>query len=303
MELRHLRYFQAVARTLSFSQAAAELRVAQSAVSRQVIALEQELGLKLFLRSTARVRLTDAGRHFHQEVDRLLGHLAIAITSAQQIARGHGGDFNIGSDWRILMPHIPEAVVAYRARHPHVSVNFVELRLHAQIEALHDGRIHLGFVHKAAMGDRRGLATQLVSTSEMKAVVSARHPRAQAGRVAMRDLSRETWLKLDEKTNPGFRAFVIQLCHTALFTPKFGRTAQSLEGMLALAAMGDGICVVPAAFITKAHPDLRYLDTDCPPLEISAIWREDSPPAGLAAFLKLLQKTASTRRSPSPASA
>lgn len=302
MELRHLRYFQAVAKTLSFSRAAAELRVAQSAVSRQIMALEHELGLKLFVRSTSRVRLTEAGRHFHQEIDRLLGHLAIAITGAQQIDRGHGGDFNIGSDWRILLPHVPEAVVAYRALHPHVSVNFVELRMHAQIEALNDGRIHLGFVHKTIIGLRTGFETHPVYNSEMKLAVSSRHRLARSGRIAMSDLRQETWLRLDEKNNPGFRAFVTQFCHAALFTPKFGRTAQSLEGMLALVAMGDGICLIPAALVTRVHPDLRYLETDCLPFELFAIWRKDSPPAGLAAFLKLLQKTFSTKR-PGPVAA
>ncbi|MCX6952075.1 MAG: LysR substrate-binding domain-containing protein [Verrucomicrobia bacterium] len=291
MEFRHLRTFQVVAKTLSFSRAAEELRLAQSAVSRQIIALEAELGFKLFVRTTSHVRLTDAGRHLHSEVDRLLAHLAIAITGAQQIARGHSGELNLGLDWRILMPHVPEAVVAFRRTHPHVTVNFVELRMHAQIEALQDGRIHLGFVHKAIIGSHTELDLQQVYSTKMKLAVAADHPRARSRRVAIRDLRDETWVKLDEKTNPGFRAFVVQLCHPALFTPKFGRAAQSLEGLLALVAVGDGVCLIPAAFVPKTTTDLRYLDTDCPPFELYAIWRKDSPPPGLPDFLTILKQT------------
>lgn len=296
MELRHLRTFQSVAQHLSFSRAADELRIAQSAISRQIIALEAELGFKLFVRTTTRVRLTDAGQHLSLEIDRLLAHLAIAVTSAQEIAHGRGGELNIGLDWRILMPNLPEAVVAYRKSHPQVTVNFVELRMHAQLAALQEGRIHLGFVHKGIIGAHSGLDLQQIYSSEMKLAVPTGHRLAHAHRVAIRDLRDETWVKLDEKTSPGFRAFVVQLCHPALFTPKFGPTAQSLEGLLALVAMGDGICIVPVAFAPKNQSGLRYLATDCPPFELYAIWRKDAPFGGLPTFLKLLKKTFPTAR-------
>lgn len=288
MELRHLRYFQAVAETLSFSRAAERLRVAQPAISRQIHALEQEIGAKLFIRSTTRVRLTDAGRHFQQEVNRLLAQLAVSVTATQEIARGRRGELNLGSDWRILIPQIAEAVVRYRAEFPQVAVNFVELPIHSQSDALKDGRIHLGFVHQAFVDTRDDLASQPVFSAAMKIVVSAGHPLAGKPFVPLRDLRNEPWIKLDEKNHPGFRSLMIQLCHPALFTPKFGRVAHSIDGMLGLIAVGDGVGLVPSSLISRPNPALRYLDTDCPPFEFHAIWIKDSPPEPRTAFLRLL---------------
>ena len=267
------------------------MRIAQPAISRQIASLEGELGVKLFVRTTTRVRLTDAGRHFHQEVDRILAQLSIAVTGAQEIAGGRGGELNLGSDWRILMPQIPEAVLRYRAVHPRVTVNFVELPVHAQLNALREGQIHLGFVHKAAIGASNDFDSISLGTAEMKAAVSVRHRLADTKSVALHDLKDETWVKLDEKNHPGYRAFMIQLCHPALFTPKFGRMAKSIDGMLALVTMGDGICLVPTSLLTRAHAGLRLLDTDCPPFEFHAIWPKKSPAGPRSDFLKILKES------------
>ncbi len=294
MELRHLRYFQAVAETLSFSRAAGRLRIAQSAVSRQVAALEAELGARLFTRSTTRVRLTEAGRHFHAEVERLLAQLAIAVTGAQEIARGRGGELKLGSDWRILLPRLSETVVAYRTANPRVAVNLVELPFHQQIEALRDGRIHLAFVSTNHIASRSDLGTQALYTADMKAVVSTRHPLAETRAVTLRELRHETWVKLDEQNHPGYRTLVLQLCRAARFTPRFGPVARSVEGMLALAATGDGICLIPSSVVTRPNPALRFLDTDCPPFEIHAVWLKDAPSVARVQFLKLLRQNLAT---------
>ena len=301
MELRHLRYFKAVAETLSFSRAAGRLRIAQSAVSRQIAALEAELGAKLLVRSTSRVRLTEAGRHFHGEVERLLAQLAIAVTRSQEISRGRGGELRLGSDWRILLPRLSETVVGYRAANPGVAVSFVELPVHEQIDALRDERIHLAFVSSSHLVSGSDLGTQALYTADMKAVVSIRHPLAEKRTVALRDLRRETWVRLDEKNHPGYRPLVTSLCRSVSFTPRFGPAAQSIEGMLALVATGDGICLIPVSVVTRPNPGLRFLDTDCPPLEFHAAWLKDAPSVARSQFLRLLRQNLSALQAPAPA--
>ena len=298
MEFRHLRYFQAVAETLSFSRAAERLRVAQPAISRQIHALEQEIGLKLFIRSTTRVRLTDAGRYFYGETDRLLAQLAGSVAAAQEIARGCRGELNLGSDWRILIPQISEAVVRYRAEFPQVTVNLVELPIHIQIDALKDGRIHLGFVHQAFVDTRSDLASQPLFSADMKVVVAASHPLARRTSIPLHELRNEAWIKLDEKNHPGFRSLMVGLCKPALFTPKFGRVAHSIEGMLGLIAIGDGLGLVPSSLISRPNPALRYLDTDCPPFEFHALWSKDSPPEPRTQFIRILRELIGAAKPP-----
>lgn len=293
MELRHLRYFITVAETLSFSHAAGRLRIAQSSISRQIAALEQELGVKLFVRNTSRVRLTEAGRHLHKEVDRLLAQLAIAVTGTQEIARGRGGELNLGSDWRILFPQISEAVVRYRAAHPRVAVNIVEMPVHEQIAALRESRIHLGFVPalKFNIMPQSDMESLLLFRADVKIVVAARHPLASAGSVTLRDLRKETWIRLDEKTHPGYRASLIQLCHPSLFTPRFGRVSGSIDGLLALVAMGEGISIMPTSLMSRPHPGLSFLDSDCPPFEFYATWHKNNAAKPILDFLKILRQT------------
>lgn len=293
MELRHLRYFQAVAETLSFSHAAERLRIAQSAVSRQIAALEQELGVQLFVRNTMQVRLTDAGRHLHKEVGRLLAQLAIILTATQEIAHGRAGELNLGSDWRLLFPQVPEAVMRYRASHPRITANFVEMPVHAQLEALRAGRIHIAFVPKNFVPAHASFRSLVLLRAEIKIVVSARHRLADARSATLSDLRKETWICLDEKTNPGYRTLMTQLCHAALFTPRFGRSASSIDGMLALVAMNDGICLLPTTVISRIQPTLRFLDSDCAPFELCAVWLKNTPAELSTGFL-------ATLRDPSP---
>ncbi|HEY9249744.1 MAG TPA: LysR substrate-binding domain-containing protein [Rariglobus sp.] len=294
MELRHLRYFQAVAETLSFSHAAERLHIAQSAVSRQIAALEQELGVQLFVRNTMKVRLTDAGRHLHKETGRLLAQLAIVLTATQEIAHGRAGELNLGSDWRLLFPQIPEAVMRYRITHPRITVNFVEMPVHAQLDALRAGRIHIAFVPKNLVPEHANLRSIALLKADIKIIMSARHRLAETRSAAMSDLRKETWIRLDDKSNPGYRTFITQLCHAALFTPKFGRSASSIDGMLALVAMNDGICLLPTTVISRIQPALRFLDSDCPPFELCAVWPRKSPNELPAGFLKTLRQTLSS---------
>lgn len=299
MELRHLRYFQAVAETLSFSHASKRLRVAQSSVSRQIATLEEELGVKLFARTTSRVRLTDAGEHLHRELDKLLAQLSIVLTSTQEIARGRRGELRIGSDWRLHFPHIPEAILRYRTACPEVSVNVVELTMHAQLEALRDGRIHVAFAPGRYLSP--DLEAMLLSEENLKIIIPARHPLAGAATIPLREMRSETWIRLDERNHPGYRATMIQLCHPALFTPRFGVVTGSIDGMLAQIAIGEGVCMLPASMISRAHTGLHIADSDCPPFQLYAVRsKQDANPLADGFFDTLRQALAAPAQTPTP---
>lgn len=290
MELRHLRYFCAVAEALNFSRAAENLRVAQSALSRQIRDLERELGLQLFVRTTTSVRLTDAGANFHQSVTKLLMQLSIAITGAQEVASGRGGGFNIASDWRFSIHLIPEMVHRFRQIYPKVKVAFSDLQSAEQIEALRAGRIHLGFVPEMALGARDDLGLLKIYSAELMVVLPSTHPLAGRESIALRELAEEKWVRLEDKKDSYARAFLLQICRPAGFTPKLGRNTTSIAGALALVAAGEGITLLPPLLIPASYGGVCAVPTDCPTISLYAVWLKSAATPLVECFTEMLHE-------------
>jgi DNA-binding transcriptional LysR family regulator len=291
MELRHLRYFLAVAAELNFSRAAERLRVAQPALSRQIHDLEEQLGFKLFERSTTMVRLTEAGRFFQQQTEKLLVQIDIAVTGAQRIANGTKGDFRIGTGWWGVdeLP-IVEAARELHGRYPDLLLDFVELPFHEESRAVRDQKIDIGFVSRGRLMPRNDFDYCLIYTGEMKAVLPKTHHLADQSTVRLRDLKEERWITVEETEVPGFKTLLAQLLRPGHFTPKFGRCAHSLRGMLALVGTSDGITMLPQLYLPPEPAGLRYVGTDCAPYEVFAIWSKGHFNAHVPAFLEILRR-------------
>jgi DNA-binding transcriptional LysR family regulator len=303
MELRHLRYFLAVADTLNFSRAAERLRVAQPALSRQIHDLEEQLGFKLFERSTTKVSLTEAGEFFRHQAGRLLMQLDLAVTGAQRIAQGITGDFRIGSGWGDAALFVAEAARELHERHPELSIDFVELRPHEQLPAIREHRVDVGFVSDSLMGPGKDTVARLIYTGDVKAVLPMAHPLAGQAMIRLRDLRDERWITMEEKEISGFKALLTQILRPARFTPKFGRSARSFQGMLAFVGTGEGVALIPELFLPAPPAGLRYVATDCPPFELFAVWPKNLAHPQLPAYLEILQEKikAESRGSARPA--
>jgi DNA-binding transcriptional LysR family regulator len=295
MELRHLRYFAAVAEAASFSRAAERLRVAQPALSRQVRDLEEEMGAKLFVRSPVRVELTDAGRVFLTHVQKLLTHVDLAVTAAQQAARGNDGRLVICNDWRLSIRLIPECVLAFRAEHPRVEIELADLPMHEQLEALSAGHIHLGFLPREFIGARDDMESLTVICSDYVVAMATGHPSAGRRHVRLAELADETWVGGRTDKAREYRNHLIQMCRLAGFSPTFGKAVSSLEAMLAHVASGYGIALLPGFVVPAGEHMVRFVPTDCEPLELCAVWRRDSPSVPLRRFLALVRKSVENR--------
>jgi DNA-binding transcriptional LysR family regulator len=290
MELRHLRYFLAVADALNFSRAAERLRVAQPALSRQVHDLEEQLGFKLFERSTTKVRLTEAGRFFQQQMEKLLMQLDIAVTGAQRIANGTTGNFRIGTDWNTARLFVTDAAHELHQRHPGLSIDFVELPGYEHTQAIRDRKIDVGFVSGKLLTPRKDIDYRLLCTCPIKAILPMEHPLANQTEVHLRDLKEERWITIREEEIPGFKILLLQVLKPAQFTPKFGRGARSFEGMLAFVSTGEGVALLPEIFLPPQPAGLRYVDTDCAPWEMCAVWSKVHVDAHVLAYLEILQQ-------------
>ena len=291
VELRHLRYFAAVAEALSFSRAAEKLRVAQPALSRQIRDLEREMGTLLIDRGHGRMHLTDAGRVFQAHVTRLLAQVDIAVTAAQEAARGNEGRLVICGDWQITVGRIPECVRHFREQHPRVEVDLAELPFLDQIEALRAGDVHLCLVPREVLGARDGLEVMTVLRSPLVVVTPVNHPFTTRREVRLSELEDESWAWIDSGRARGHRTYMIQQCRLAGFAPKFAKSSPSLDGLLAHIASGGGISLLPECVVPPNPAQLHRLATDCAPIEICAIWRRDETSRPLLAFVDLLRKS------------
>lgn len=291
MELRHLRYFQAVAETLNFSRAAEKLRVAQPALSRQIQALEAELGMPLFLRNRVRVELTDAGRVLQTHAGKILAQLEIATTAVQTVAEGNSGELTLCNDWRLAVGAVPESVSEFRRRYPRAEVVMRDVPLHEQLPALHARKVHLVFVPREYLGAGRDTEHFPILRSAVLALFPRQHPFAKRTSVRLADLAGETFANVDAP-GKGHRNWITQLTRLAGFSPRFGRSAHSLEGVGALVTAGYGITLAPEFMRPRGSRSLRAVPTDCEPLELCAAWRRGDDSKLLQRFLEVLREQA-----------
>ena len=152
MELRHLKYFVAVAEELHFGRAAKKLHIAQPPLSQQIKNLEDELGVKLFDRTRRAIQMTDAGIYFLKEAQQVLLHVEQAAETARRIYRGQAGRLIVGFVGSVIHTFLPEGLRLFRERFPDVELVLQELNTAEQIKALHARRIDVGFLLSGCSG-------------------------------------------------------------------------------------------------------------------------------------------------------
>ena len=296
MELRHLRYFHAVASTLNFSRAAESLRVAQPALSRQVKALEDELGVQLFERNRVRVQMTDAGRLFFAHVEKVLAQVDMAVTAVREVREGTEGKLIVCTEWRLPISLLPTAIAEFRDQFPRVEIDLHEMPLMKHLAMLRTGKAHLGFVAKDVAGLHRHLAYLPLLNTELVALIPERHPLAGQALIRVADLHSDVWLDTGDHSM-GYRTYITQICRLAGFTPRFGRSANTMEGMLGLVGSGFGVTLLPLVMANSDMPSgVRAIATDCAPVEIGAIWNEADDSKMLRNFIEILRKAAAKVR-------
>ena len=292
MELRHLRYFRAVAETLNFSRAAEQLRVAQPALSRQVKALENELGVQLLERNRVRVQLTDAGRLFLGHVEKVLAQVDMAVAAVREVSSGLEGRLIVCTEWRLPVGLLPAAIAEFRRRFPRVEVDLRELPMVQHLAALRAGKAHLGFLPLGVLGAHHHLNYLPVLHSELSVIVPAQHPLARRSAVQLAQLKDESWLTA-ETHDTGYRNFLTQTCRLAGFSPRFGKSTQTIEGLIGLAGAGFGVALLPEVMVhDKALATIRVLRTDCDPIEIGAVWNVADDSKLLHNFIEILRQAA-----------
>jgi DNA-binding transcriptional LysR family regulator len=241
MELRHLRYFVAVADTLNFTKAAAALHLAQPSLTRQIQNLEEEIGVRLLDRSKKHVALTEEGRAFLVDAQRLLALATESIQSVQRLSRGETGQLNIGYLSNFNFDLLPRTLAAFRQDHPHVALNLFDMTPAEQFRALEARKIDLGFVGLRFPSASDALQWECLARHKTVVALPIKHPLARQRSVNLRDLKGMFFVGMSEKTHPGFRDWLAQTCQPAGFTPKILQDAELEPGLMRFVAEGLGV--------------------------------------------------------------
>lgn len=247
MELRHLRYFVAVAEALSFRQAAERLRVSQPALSKQIRDLEEELGARLLDRDTTGVRVTDAGRMMLEEGRLLLASAERLPAAVRDAAHGRRGKLTIGNVGSASAGFLPASLTAFRAKYPEVEVSLVEMRFREQRSALAAGRIQIGIIGDGIPPEDDKFECVLVLRSPLRVFVARRHALARKAKIPIADLAAERLIAVTSGADGEGHMDVVKSVFVARGKkPPAITGVDSLDSLLALIAGNHGVSVLPA---------------------------------------------------------
>lgn len=256
IEIRHLRYFLAVAETLHFGKAAEKLRMAQPPLSQQIKNLERILGYALFDRTTRGVKLTTVGQFFAERALNTLGKMQDDVEMARRVGAGKVGVLNVGFSGSVMLTALPRAIESYRRMHPNVELRLRELVTAEQIPALLDGTLAIGFLRDGET--REGLSLESVLHEPFIAVLPLRHRLARKKVLAPADLKDEPFVLFERRM--GNLAFdrTIACCEGAGFRPNIVQDAPQWPTVLRLVAAGLGVSLAPACVANYMMPEVTY---------------------------------------------
>lgn len=297
VELRHLRYFVAVAEELHFGRAAAKLRIAQPPLSQQIRRLEEIVGARLFERNHHAVALTTVGHVFLEDARHILEQAEQALARARAAQQGEVGQLDVGfiTGATTTDEIVPAVLAAYRRRYPAVSVRLAELPPREQFRALREQQIQAGFVANVE-GVPPEMGAEVLERIPFVAALAPEHRLAGQQSVALRSLVDEPFIFCRRESTHALYDRVIRLCG---FSPHIAQEVSDIRMVLGLVAADLGISLVPASAMAL-HPrgvvyrPLADSGVDIT-VEVVLIWRRDDPSPLVRAFLAAARETLAQR--------
>jgi len=288
MELRHLRYFVAVAEELHFTRAALRLNIAQPPLSQQIRALEDELGVPLFLRTRRSVALTDAGHALLARARELLAATQALPRELQRIARGEVGQLRIGFSSTLPLTRVLREVVAdHRRTHPDVALHLREMHSQLQFEQLRRGELDVGLVRYNEAAPE-GIRLLLLRRDPLRLVVPSSHRFARRRSVTIADCRDESFIGFPGDAGTGTGPLLKRLCAQAGFEPRIAQEAREATTQIGLVAAGLGIAVLPAPLEALRMEGVHYvpLEGEGAVLVMSAATRSDEASERVLGFVR-----------------
>jgi len=286
MELRHLRYFCAVAAHQGFSSSARALHISQSAISEQVSDLEREVGVPLLVRGQHKTGLTLSGEIFLGEAKKVLAAADHAVDMARRAARGEVGTLNVGFFNGGTGADVPSIIKNFRRLHPDVRVSIADMVPGLQSTALINGTMDVAFTRPLETPFDQLLRSELLYLDPLVAVFPKDHPLA-GGPVDLQSLARERFVLVTRESSPSLYGKILALCSEAGFSPQIVGTGVAWASVALLVEAGEGIAILPSNLQHGASKNLRFCPLTNPGAAIGLVmaWSPQREGPVLQAFL------------------
>jgi DNA-binding transcriptional LysR family regulator len=287
MELRHLRYFLALAEELSFTRAAERLHISQPPLSLQIRQLEQEVGARLFARTSRRVELTSAGQAFLIDARAILERVDASIGRAAVIESGLAGRIDIGLSGAHFFGPLPKLIASYSRAYADVSILLQELKPTMQLEALRERDIDLS-ISRTPVNDIVLKSTRLW-TDPIVVAVPRGHKLGQCKRLALGDLRDESFVML-RPYDSAYAQHIRDCCVQAGFAPRVVHHVSQVAAVLSLVAAGMGVALIPQSVTHIYFNAITYISlaSDAPHSEVYAVQRQDDSAIITNAFVQFI---------------
>ena len=295
MELRHVRYFVAVADHLSFARAARALHLSQPPLSRQIRALEDELGTPLLARTKRAVALTPAGAALLPEARRLLRDADALKAGAQAHAAGEAGTLALGFIGLAAYNVLPEVLPEFHRRHPGVRLALREATSDVLLAALRQGEIDVALVLPQA--DDPALEYATLHRDILVAALPAARRDLRGSTIRLAALASEPFILFPRKVGASLYDQIVGLCRRAGFSPRVEQEAIQMQTIVSLVAAGMGVALVPGSLknMRRAGVIYRPLAERSPRIEIGVAWRRGAESPAVRAFVAEARASAAQR--------
>ncbi len=287
MDLRHLRYFEAIVAAGNLTRAASALNVSQPSLSQAMNELEAEMGLKLLTRGPRGSVLTNAGREFSKHAADILGRIPMAREATRRAAQGSGGQLAVAFTGSSVFDVLPRVMQAAREQMPDTGLRLVEMLTDKQMEALYARQVDVAIGR--SLGSAPGLVSTVIAQRSFVVAVHVRHPFARKREVALADLSNEPLITPQRRLGPGFHSQLMAMLSKAKLNLQIAHEAIHMPIVPGLVAAGMGVGIVSDELRNLEVRDVVYrpLIEGRNAVQIALSWHQDNDSRTLAQFVGL----------------
>ncbi len=288
IELRHFKYFMAVAEELHFRKAADKLYISQPGLSRQIQQMEAILGASLFVRNKRNVELTEAGKYLYQEIQFIFNHLAEIQKHIQLIHKGLEGEIRIGFLGSAMQKIIPDLLFSMNQNYPEIRSSLEEMSNYDQLKAVLNHKLDLGFVR--IENAPKNILMKPVCRDSFSLVLPENHVLTSKNFKHVAQVSHENFILFSIDYSSAYYYQIMSICEDKGFRPKVSHKAVDAQTIFKLVEMGLGVAIVPTSLQYGYDLKVKFLEIKNIPQEavLSAIWNKENRNPILSKVINLI---------------